>query len=422
MSLPTPAAPSSARPPAPPTATAGPVDATAETPRVRTTLRRRLFWIVAGLLALLAALFTLFSGASGVSDASTYSIDNAGPRGSRAVAEVLREQGVDVVEASNLDEARAAVDSADGDASILFFDALGYLNDDGLGQLDAMTSLGADLVLVEPGSTELDALTDGVANAGAAAESTAVTAGCSLPAAERAGTISQPYAAYRLTAQADASSATTCFGSVDDAYSLIQQPSGQGTVTVLGAGSVLTNDEVVLQGNAALALGLLGTHETLVWYLPSYEDLEGAAPTLGDLTPGWVTPVILLLIAVTVAAGVWRGRRFGPVVVENLPVTVRASETMEGRARLYARQAAHARALDALRIGTVSRLTTMLNLPRYAPVAEVSRSVANTTGRPVDEVHDILVGALPASERELMLYSDRLLVLEQQVAAATSLR
>lgn len=407
-----------------------------ETPRVRTTLRRRLFWIVAAVLALLGALFTLFSSAAGVGDAERYSIENAGPDGSRAVAEVLRQQGVDVIAADSLAEARAAVNDAGGQVGILFSDAYGYLDGGRLAELRAMAGLGADLVTVDPGSTELDALTDGVANAGAAADSTSVSAGCTLPAAERAGSISQPTWAYRLIAaeagagtdagtdtDTDSDSGTAlCFPSVDDAYSLIRQPVDQGTVTVLGAGDALTNDSVALQGNAALVLGLLGAHDTLVWYRPGVDDLEGAAPTIGELTPGWVTPVILLLILVTVAAGIWRGRRFGPVVVENLPVTVRASETMEGRARLYARQSAHARALDALRLGTISRLTVMLNLPRYAPVVEVSRSVANSTGRHVDEVHDVLVGAIPRSERELMDYSDRLLVLEEQVAAATRLR
>ncbi|MCS5716333.1 DUF4350 domain-containing protein [Herbiconiux sp. CPCC 205716] len=399
-----------------------PAEAITETPRLRTTLRRRLFWIAAIVLAILGALFTVFSSASGIPDGERFSIGNAGATGSRAVAEVLRQQGVDVVEATTLDEARSAVEEAGGRAGILFSDASGYLDDDGRDAVRALAEGGADLVLVEPGSDELESMADGIANAGAAADDSTVGAGCALPAAERAGTISQPSWAYRLLdADAEATRADTvrCFPAGDDSYSLLQQPAGAGTVTVLGAGDALTNDSVALQGNAALVLGLLGTHETLVWYQPGYEDFDGATPTLGELTPGWVTPVILVLLLTTVAAGIWRGRRFGPVVVENLPVTVRASETMEGRARLYARQSAHGRALDALRIGTISRLTTALNLPRYADVVEVSRSVANSTGRGVDEVYDILVGAVPRSERELLDYSDRLLVLEQQVAANT---
>ena len=67
---------------------------------------------------------------------------------------------------------------------------------------------------------------------------------------------------------------------------------------------------------------------------------------------------MILLLLVFLAAAFWRGRRLGPLVVENLPVVVRASETMEGRARLYQKSSARLHALDALRIGAIQRLAT----------------------------------------------------------------
>ncbi|MCS5734931.1 DUF4350 domain-containing protein [Herbiconiux daphne] len=408
-----------------PGAAAVTASAVAETPRLRTTARRWLFWVVVVVAAVVFAVISVLLTASGAPDAERFSIGSAGPSGSEAVAEVLRQQGVDVVAAGTMAEAVAAVDAADGDATVLFIDPYGYLDDDQLGQVGG---LGSELVLVEPGSAELSVFAPAVAPAGAAEEADAVDAGCRLPAAERAGDISRPTATYRMIdAGADS---VTCFRSYDDAFGVVQVPgdadagsgsgSDSGTVTVFGAGDALTNDGVLLRGNAALSLGVLGTHPTLVWYMPTYADVAGGPePTIGELTPGWVTPVILLLLVVVVAAGVWRGRRFGPVVVENLPVTVRASETMEGRARLYAKQSAHVRALDALRIGTISRLTVALALPRHASVVDVSRAVASVTGLPVDQVHDTLVGALPRSEADLLALSDRLLVLEQAVHRAT---
>lgn len=416
MSAATTSAPPSAQKPT------GPREAETETPRMRTTLRRRLFWIVVVVAALVTAVVTIGLGSSATTDANRYSIENAAPAGSRAVAEVLRQQGVDVVAAGSLDETREAVDSADGGVTVLLSDPYAYLDADRLADVEAFARDGARLVLVEPDSRQLRALTDGIANAGAPASSDSVAAGCALPAAERAGTITAPIAVYRDLGGATGTSA--CFRSGDDTYALIERPVGSaaGSVTVFGAGDALTNGVVTEEGNAALALGVLGEGDTLVWYRPGPDDLEGGAPaTLGSLTPGWVTPVILLLILVVVAAGIWRGRRFGPVVVENLPVTVRASETMEGRARLYARQSAHARALDALRIGTISRLTVLLALPRHASVVEVSRAVAAVTGRNVDEVYSILVGAMPRNETDLLALSDRLLALEQDTTRVTRL-
>ncbi|GAA2241937.1 DUF4350 domain-containing protein [Herbiconiux moechotypicola] len=385
----------------------------AETPRVRTRLRRSVFWVVVVVAAVVFAVFTMLLTASGTPDGERYSLGNAGAEGSRAVAEVLRQQGVEVIAASSLDEARSAV--AGGAATVLFTDPYGYLDDTGLA---AVAGLGRSLVLVEPGSQELDVLAPGIEPAGAAEDAEEVAAACTLPAAERAGTVSRPTTTYR--AVDDTTVEDSCFPSYDDAYGLVRLDTGPSTVTVLGTGDALTNGTITQAGNAALALGLLGENPTLVWYVPGPDDLaEGPSDTLGSLTPGWVTPVMLLGALVVVAAGVWRGRRFGPVVVENMPVTVRASETMEGRARLYARQGAHTRALDSLRIGTLARLSERLALPRQTDVVEVSRAVAAVTGRHVDEVHRILVGELPRSESELVAASDRLLLLEQEVARAT---
>jgi len=170
---------------------------------------------------------------------------------------------------------------------------------------------------------------------------------------------------------------------------------------------------------ASRALGLLGAHRTLVWYLPTVADVPATgAPDLAALTPGWVTPVVLLALATALAAALWRGRRFGPLVVERLPVVVRAEETMEGRARLYQRSSARLRALDALRVGTVTRLAALVGLPRTATVPEVADAVAALTGRDRAAVRDILLDSVPRTDAELIAGSDRLAELEAAVRRA----
>ncbi len=42
-------------------------------------------------------------------------------------------------------------------------------------------------------------------------------------------------------------------------------------VDVIGSPRTFTNAELAEDGNAALALNLIGTHSELVWYLPQYE-------------------------------------------------------------------------------------------------------------------------------------------------------
>ena len=132
-------------------------------------------------------------------------------------------------------------------------------------------------------------------------------------------------------------------------------------------------------------------------------------------TPGWVSPVVVLAIAVTIAAGIWRGRRFGPLVVERLPVHVPSGETSRGRARLYARTSARTHALDQLRIGAVVRIARMLRLPRSAGVDEVTDAAARATGRDGASVHRMLADALPDDDRALVDLAAGLSELEAEV-------
>jgi hypothetical protein len=154
-----------------------------------------------------------------------------------------------------------------------------------------------------------------------------------------------------------------------------------------------------------------------VWYLPSFADAnvlqDGVLPN-----PPWVLWAIVLAGLVLIAAGVWRGRRFGPVVVERMPVFVRSSETLEGRSRLYQRSSARTHALDALRIGAIGRMATSCGLSSRAGVDEVIGAIVRITGRTLPTVRGLLVDTLPGTDAELIRLSDELAALEAEVADA----
>jgi hypothetical protein len=119
-----------------------------------------------------------------------------------------------------------------------------------------------------------------------------------------------------------------------------------------------------------------------------------------------------------IAAAVWHGRRMGPLVIENLPVTVRASETMLGRARLYENSSSRLRALDSLRIGSLGRLAVLCGLPRVATVDDVVTSVSKLVKTQPLEIRRLLVDDIPGNDRELIRLSDDLLLLEREVTTA----
>jgi hypothetical protein len=116
---------------------------------------------------------------------------------------------------------------------------------------------------------------------------------------------------------------------------------------------------------------------------------------------------------------VWRGRRLGPVVVEQLPVVVRAAETTEGRARLYARTRDRTHALDTLRVAAVRRTAARLGLARRSHVDAVVRAAARATGIPEDRVGAVLVGGPTHDDRALVAGAAAIDDLERAVAAAS---
>jgi hypothetical protein len=386
------------------------------TPTLRTATRRSLFWILAGVFLVLVALASLALTGAARGAGTPYSATDASPAGSKAIAEVLRQRGVDVVVADSLAAAKRAL-AGHGPSTLLLADPNDYLS---ATQLRALAADSAHLVLPSPTYDGLNAVAPDIKLAGVVKRST-LTAGCDLRAATNAGTVTGTGEGLRVSPPVATvtAAAVRCFGSGDDVYSVVQTASTNHTVTVVGLSAAFSNEHAAEHGNAAFALSTLGDHDRLVWYLPTIGDAElDTHPTIAQLTPPWVSPVLVLLVITAIVAAVWRGRRFGPLIVENLPVVVRANETMEGRARLYQKSAARQRAIDAIRIGTISRLATICGMSRQASVEDVARTVAEATGRELGGIRAVLLDDVPTDDRALVQLSDALAELERSTAEA----
>jgi hypothetical protein len=331
--------------------------------------------------------------------------ESAGPDGSRALARLLVDRGVQVDVVRDRAAALSAVRG--GDATLVLPDSAYLSDDDFTGLADA----AADVVVAQPQSRAVRLLFPGAHVVGFGG-TTRVAPGCDLAEAERSGSV-----VVGSVFSSDGADAA-CYPS-DDGYGLLQRRDGERRITVVDGTDLFTNEHLAENGNAALGVNLLGRLPHLVWYVPSPADGGGTAPpTIGELTPRWVSPAIVLLLVAGLTAAVWRGRRFGPLVSETLPVTVRAAETTEGRARLYARARDAVHAADRLRIGTLTRLARLLGLGPSATADEIADAAADRVSAPHGAIRDILIESVPTSDRELVALSDRLRDLEAAVRAA----
>jgi Domain of unknown function (DUF4350) len=334
----------------------------------------------------------------------------ADPSGSRALAALLRDQGVTV----DLVRTSAAMRAGTRAGDTLLVTSPDLLVDS---QVRLARETGADLVLVGAGQPER--FIRGVAAVGGSDADTRQP-GCALRAAQQAGSADAGRLAYSVDVEQVGVSTGTqveqCY-SADGDPSLVHLSSPEGrATTVLGNPAVLTNDRLDDAGDAALALGLLGARPRLVWYLPTPGDVPASEQrSFYDLVPAGVWWALVQLVVAVLLLAFWRARRLGGLVPEPLPVVVRATETVEGRGRLYRRSGARDKAAATLRAAALTRLVPVLGLPRRSDPATVADAVAGRSRRTPLDVTALLYGAAPADDAALVRLADQLDDLEREV-------
>ncbi|MCN9244757.1 DUF4350 domain-containing protein [Streptomyces sp. RY43-2] len=337
---------------------------------------------------------------------------SADPYGSRAVTALLADRGVSTRVVTTLDQARAAV----GPDSTLLIAVPDLLTPHQQTLLrEATQDSGGRTILIAP-KNSVDTLASGVSADPVTSFDPLLTPGCELLAARRAGTAGTGGVRYHT----EVPGADRCYPS-EGRPTLVRLPNASGGDTVLlGAPDILYNDRLDEQGNASLALQLLGSRTHLVWYLPSLSDTPATGQdrrNFLDLLPsGWLWGTLQLFIAAALAA-LWRGRRLGPLVSERLPVAIRASETAEGRARLYRKADARDRAADALRSSTRTRLAPLVGIPvaqAHASEALLPALSARLHGDG-QSLHSLLFGPPPRDDAALITLADQLDALEREV-------
>lgn len=367
---------------------------------------RRWAWPAAVVLAVLLAVGVTVL-ANGRGNGVPLDPDGVGPDGSKALAQVLRTHGVDVRVVRSDRALTIALDDRPGVTVLVSrSDLLGPGDVQGLRDLG--TQPGRSLVLVAPTSFALAALAPGVHVAGVHDRVTAA-ARCPEPAPVRAGRADAGGVTYDVPAGAG----TGCYPAGGHSSYVVLD--GTVPVTLVGQPSLLTNDRLAKEGNASLMLGTLGSTGEVVWFVPPGTAAATGQQSLPSVLPGWVRWVALQLLVVVGVCMLWRGRRLGRLVPEPLPVAVRAVETTEGRARMYRRGRAHARAAAQLREAELVRLRQRTGLPRSAPAADVAAVLAQRTGIPGAELHRLLAGPPPTDDAGLVRLARTLDQLDREV-------
>lgn len=348
---------------------------------VRPAWRRLRLWVALAVLLLVAAVLgtTITGGPAGALDPRSETAT-----GSRALAVLLDGYGTGVRRTTSLTEA------ADAGGTVLVTAPDAY----DAGDLRKLRAAAARLVLVAPSQEALDLLSAPAFPYGPTGGLT--DPACSWPGARAAGPVDLPPGTTVYEVPGGSGDAEACYGGA-----VVVAP----TLVVLGSAGLLHNHTLADTGVAALDVNAITADRTVdrvTWLLPGTEATGQAAPTYWDLFPTGARRAFLWTLLLGVLLALWRGRRFGPVVSEPLPVVVRAAEVVEGHGRLYRRAGARDRAASALRAAAAERLRARLGLQRGATPAELVAALAPVTGRDPATLAALLAGPPPADEAGLI--------------------
>jgi hypothetical protein len=358
---------------------------------------------IAGALVIVCALALLVQQ----SQSSTGTMDPASyePSGARALATLLANRGMSVQRLDTIGAVLSVASAAGDGVTVVVADPAGE------GDVTALRGLpqGSSVVLIDPDQASLSQLQPGIVLGGSIALRRQEP-DCAAPDAVLAGDVISGGSVF-LAAPPAALPGASCY-----AETLYQQAtSGGGSLIDVGSAETLSNAELGREGNAALGLGLLGHNRTVLWLVPGPLTTVSGTKSIGELLPGRLKAATLQALLAVGLLMLWRARRLGRVVPERLPVSVRASETVEGQGRLYRAAGARRRAASALRTATLTRLAPRLGLRRDEGVAAMVDAVAARTGRPASGITTLLYGAEPEDDRALVTLADQLDALETEV-------
>ncbi|MBB5870240.1 hypothetical protein F4553_003619 [Allocatelliglobosispora scoriae] len=382
------------------------------------------------------------------------------PTGADTLASRLRARGVTISRETRTSD--ALLKATRGDATLVITTP-GLMHWRYLGMLRLLPS-STRVVLVEP--SELDLRNGRVPmELTGVAWSTVATApgggGCPIAGTADAGPAAVTRSRYT------GPDVVTCYD-----QGLVQAFSGNTEVIAVGSADIFRNDRIAEHDNATLAVGLLATKSTVIWLdlheaepgplvdenapsngpvvPPSLRpgddepeddrgDGQGGKPTpqsgpsreasggggeeppnIWDVFPPALWAILVGLLLMLLLLALWRARRLGRPVHEPLPVSVRGSETLLGRARLYQRAKATATSLETLRQVLRPRITEALGLPPLTDTDTLADAVVARIGGDRELTAAALGDDRPSTEREMLKLARLLSSISDAVRGADS--
>lgn len=374
------------------------------TPAVRQPAKSAV--LAVSLIFLLIALTIVALLFSQQEDMRPFSPHSTLPNGAGALNTLLENEGISVTMAGTpADAARLA----DKHSTVLLTPQATAFEE----SVAKLTQSAAGIVVTGTGT---DLTTWGFPGSSTLAIIEAISAGnCANPnaaAAEEIGPINSLYVTSDDFITYD-DPADICF--TTDAGAAWVRSSEYPNVTLMSDPQFFSNENLDKYGNAAFALRELGSQPKLIWVIG--KDRPVFTQQKDTVYTDWMVRILMGLLGVAAVYACYRGRRFGPLVAEPLPVHVPVSEADTGRARLYERANDLAYFADILRANTLTRICPRIGLPPHSSPEDVVSTLSSISKIPDTELTDLLYKRRVTTKKELTELTTQLEYLERKFNA-----
>lgn len=394
-------------------------DATMISQGVRTRAKSIGFWLAVFAIVVALLSLTLVPQGSG----RPMDPENPRPKGTKALAQVLGQQGIEVSRISTQPE--LAKQKLKGDTTLVVTSSETWFSDGLLKAVAAHASGYKRIVVFGAPAYALRSL-DVSLNSASPLGTTVHEPECSTPVIGKAERL-EVEGTYQPGYLTQTSGQVGCFPmgatsatSGQTPWLVVVSPATptRPEVVAVADNGMFTNEHILAADNAALGLTLLGAHPHLVWLNASADFTTSPQPkerSGWDLMPPWAQTLQLMLTWVVIAALLWRVRRFGRLVTEPLPVIIKSVETTISRGRLYERARGRSHALAALQEASRRRLSARLALPLEVDPQVLAEAVAQASGRNPQEVAWLLNDTSVGTDEDLVGRSRALAQLEEEI-------
>lgn len=182
-----------------------------------------------------------------------------------------------------------------------------------------------------------------------------------------------------------------------------------------------TNRRTLSYHNGALGITVINQTPKINVFYVDFKDpiddkvLQKPEKEIETFFPIWLTPVYYLLFSAMLFVVFVRRRRFGRLAYEQLPITVKSSETIRSLGRLYEQNQTNTHTAHLLQVDAIKRLRKALYLNSHNSDMDLLNLLANRTNQDISVLQRLLFQPFHGSTAELTRFSKQLDALIQEV-------